>query len=599
MFPDVADLGIIRCRWLRPYFSVIALRCVRYDPEHATQVLLDVLKKSLADQTETATAVLADGIEKSAGAAGLLVNGFIYRREFSPSWATTAAPSLVDLEHALVLTLRYKDLLVVHCDDTQKRYIRRWLRKNSTPLIIIAPEVLQRAFCEGETRALWLRGTHARRTTRPDAKALNGQRLQDALSPLEDSSFIYSSARTAPSWGAPGGPRTGNIGVTPKDGLIWSRASRDFEDFIAMAGDVLRRLDEVSGTSATARPPFPILATEVHSLSGVRGAYDLSTVTPGELVEGQRDEATVEAAALLERTTFHVQGRSDSAGFSMDVGLDGVLCGSIQAAVGHARNGGVSIEFGFDPSRAPTSLPETRQILDALRDSQGLIRIYFDSGHVIDGRCVYKPETRNAPFRGWQFDDFTGYDITREKPADSPARIHARTGEPGDDSLFSWVSRQYASGWLTCDDGPGEIADFIHVDEEGALSLIHVKSAKSRAKRREIAVAAYEAVAGQAAKNLAYLDGDRLLRRLESPPIPNPATWEYGTRVADRREMLVALGSRHQRDRCRVVIVQPHVTRTAIRKPSRRLALLETLLNTVGGGIAALGAEFTVTVSDE
>lgn len=314
MFAGVAGLGIIRCRWLRPYFSVVALRRVRHDSEHATQALLEVLKRSLADQAESATAVLADGIEESAGAAGLLVNGFIYRRESSPSWATTAAPSLVNSEHALVLNLRYRDFLVVHCDDMQKRCIRRWLRKTgAAPFIVVAPEVLQRAFCEGETRALWLRGTHARRTTRPDAKALDGQRLQDALSPLEDSSFLYSSARTAPSWGAPGGPRTGNIGVTPKDGLIWSRASHCFEDFIAMAADVLRRLDEVSGASAPAPPPFPILAAEVHSLSDVRGAYDLSTVTPGELVEGRRDEATFEAAGLLERTTFQVQGRPDSA----------------------------------------------------------------------------------------------------------------------------------------------------------------------------------------------------------------------------------------------------------------------------------------------
>ena len=46
----------------------------------------------------------------------------------------------------------------------------------------------------------------------------------------------------------------------------------------------------------------------------------------------------------------------------------------------------------------------------------------------------------HAPFANWHFRDFSGFDVSREKPhATGSQAIHDATGTAGDDSLFSWV----------------------------------------------------------------------------------------------------------------------------------------------------------------
>ena len=81
-------------------------------------------------------------------------------------------------------------------------------------------------------------------------------------------------------------------------------------------------------------------------------------------------------------------------------------------------------------------------------------------------------------------------------------------------SLFCWIKNCWNvnrdsgnSGWLACDDGSGELADFIHLDEhQGTLSLIHIKGASTSSPTRGISVGAYEVVVSQAIKNLRHLD---------------------------------------------------------------------------------------------
>src|SRR5207244_1030311 len=126
-----------------------------------------------------------------------------------------------------------------------------------------------------------------------------------------------------------------------------------------------------------------------------------------------------------------------------------------------------------------------------------------------DGQ-VFKVRTRAVPFHALTPCDFSGFDITLEKPhrigqlRDSDLR---RIGETGETSLFSWVWKRYKQGWLWCDDGSGEIADFIHLDSaRTTLSLIHVKAAHSSSPGRGISVSAYEVVCAQALKNLRYTE---------------------------------------------------------------------------------------------
>ena len=244
---------------------------------------------------------------------------------------------------------------------------------------------------------------------------------------------------------------------------------------------------------------------------------------------------------------------------------------------------------------------------NALDYSAELLTIYYDSGHMVDGRSIWSREVRTVPFPRWKFLDFAGFDISKEKPAGrSPDEIHSAIGLKGDDSLFNWVVNFYSTGWITCDDGPGEVADFVHVSQEGILSLIHVKGANTRAEKRRIAVGSYEVVASQAAKNFVSLDPPVLRSRLSAPTRAACATWTHGVRVADRAEFLDALDSRDAGDESRVVIIQPHVSELiydTLRRPGAhagtsedyyRLNLLETLLNTIRGSVTSLGADMDV-----
>ncbi|MFB4271349.1 hypothetical protein [Nonomuraea sp. GTA35] len=603
--PDGHPLPVIQPEWLRPYFSIIVLRNTARDKRRAISQLCDFLKAPVQRSGKEPPVIVAEGIAAADDAMPCRVDGFIYRQDSRPSWANDRI-EFVDTRHSLALALTYKEFVAVYCDNHLKGRLQRWLtRPPIPPFVRVPPEVFQGALLQGEARGLWLQGTHTRRATRPDTKNLSGQRLQDALNPLEDSSFAFSSARASLPPADSRQALTGSIGTTPSNALIWGRGTNDFDEFVGMALEALRLLEETIDAGAEIVRPFPILAVRSYDLSGVHGAFDLATTPPDELSSalGSYDELN-DAAQLLERALLEVRGQRDSADFVVDVGLEGAHCGTLQGVV-RLESGAVRVRFGFHDE--PTSLPEVRRVLDALQYSDQLIKIYYESGHMIDGRSIFQRQVQPHAFHHWQWADFTGYEINREKPiGSSPAQIHSRVGLVGDLSLFGWVVKTYSSGLLTCDDGPGEIADFLHIDSEGTLSLIHVKAAKSCAPSRRIAVGPYEIVTSQAVKNLINLDPSRLRDRLESSPAPRPATWVEGVRVDGREELLDALSRRSPRAEARVVIVQPHLSKMlyqragslSLTEENFRLSLLETLLNGVRGSVTSQGAELVVIASE-
>lgn len=146
------------------------------------------------------------------------------------------------------------------------------------------------------------------------------------------------------------------------------------------------------------------------------------------------------------------------------------------------------------------------------------------------------------------------------------------------------------------------------IDDDGALSLIHVKAAHIGSLGREIAVGAYEVVTSQAAKNAVYLDVRKLRSHMATAPVRAPAAWTRGQRVADRSEFLEALDCRSASDTARVIILQPHVMSSVYRRLGAdlnsggpalaRLHLLETLLNSARAAVVGQGADMEVWGSD-
>jgi hypothetical protein len=201
--------------------------------------------------------------------------------------------------------------------------------------------------------------------------------------------------------------------------------------------------------------------------------------------------------------------------------------------------------------------------------------------------------------------DFSGFDITAEKPGSTPQQIHSLAGSNGDRSLFGWVVQHYSSGWLVCDDDPGEVADFVHISPDAVLSLIHVKAAHTASPTRTVSVGTFEVVASQAAKNSRRLVDLESLGETLMMMLAGRAAWTDGKRVPDRAEFLEVLEILKPSDKKRVVIVQPHVseatyTRVTAGSASRgnpptqqqfRLSTLETLLHTTRAAAVAVGAD--------
>jgi hypothetical protein len=598
---------------LRPYISLMFLECTSDREQHAFAKLLAFMKEARQGRSRSTYNLVRSGFTDidrfrrgNAQPHGVdQIDGFVYRLEKRPAWATGSA-AFADVQHGLAIVLRRGKLLAVCCDQSLRDAVDRWLKgKSAPPFRLVSANLIQGAFVRGETKGLWLRGTHRRTTFRPDSKQLSGMRLEDTLNALEDSSFAMSAARSKLPEDLALTALLGIIGTSPRKGTMWNRQAEDFAQFMAAAIAALELIEETVASGQLLARPFPILAAESHDLSEVRGAYDIVTLTPDDIpTRTDVSDEVIDAAAVLERANFKVIPSPTSADFQLEVGLDGSMGGHVQATV---RMKGDRVVFDFGPGEKITNPGPVREILNALKKDD-LFAVYYDSGHVVGPHGIGRRNVSPIPFPNWRFLDFSDFDIGTEKPSKIPAEIHALTGGPQDITLFGWVAQHYSTGHLICDDGPGEVADFVHISKDDTLSLIHVKKAESVAPSRSVAVSAFEVVAGQAVKNSRlFIEPDQLKEYIDIPHIPERATWTDGKRVPDRADFLKRLDSLPP-DKKQVVIVQPHVSELIyqrIRQGSGsggkaspqeqfRLRMLETLLHSARAAIVALGADLYV-----
>jgi hypothetical protein len=193
------------------------------------------------------------------------------------------------------------------------------------------------------------------------------------------------------------------------------------------------------------------------------------------------------------------------------------------------------------------------------------------------GACVYhadleKPSSGITPKgipdktlpRGWE--ENLGVNI--QTPASLFEYLVAFVNE-----LFKPQSKDW---YLCCDDGPGEVADFIYFEPPARrLHLIHVKAADSCKGSRGISVKAYEEVVSQATKNLRYLDLANLKLLIEKgKELPIAKACFHGDNLkpcGGRGDLLKALTANMGRRLLekKVIVFQPHVRQTAWEDASR------------------------------
>jgi hypothetical protein len=599
----------VRLSVLRPFLSLLLLQI--QDADAPERVFRQLTERAMRRRVNNGTDVelLAEGLEESALSSGGVTfdqgAAAIWRRRRTASWAVDGSP-YVDVDHELMLCLRRGQLVAVLGPDSVRRAVVSWIDKKPPrpPVRRVSPGVINAALLAGaEAKTMWMKSVRGRSASRPDAKTLSGMDLISALDPIGDGSFTLGAARVALPQDDERHAFTGTVGATPHKSRVWSRGTDGAAEFLLAVSEALVMLQETLDSGVEVLTPYETLSSQVDTLEGVRGAFEFRCPLPSDLPSDASLEE-VDAAHQLTDVTVNAQPMANSSDVILDVGFGNRLAGQLRVAVS-LEGGRVRTALGHHGQGTdPPAVAEIRNLLDQLDGHS----IHYMSGHAVMNGGVFQVRQTVAPFTGWDFRDFTGYRITREKPdrrggTDQDVRDHI--GEPGDESLFGWVARSFTTGTLLCDDGAGELADFLHVDDDGTLSLIHVKAADSASEQRQIAVAKYEVVVSQAVKNLAHLNTEQLAARLQTSSITEPAAWNQGQRVTGRQDFLDSLSLREPADLLKVVVVQPHVMGSRLRRlramdPAthhedlHRLRLLDTLLN--AARVACIGSNGDISV---
>lgn len=554
--------GPLRLADLTPYFSVTVLGCVADDPGAAFDSLRRFLRKEAAepgraDSVRILSEVSVTGTDEVEGAGPLDGLGFeelyglarVITR--TPSWTPSDA-GLVDVEHQLAIALRRNRLVAIHGEVASAAQLARWVSQPGSAFRFVPQDVLNRAF-EGDGRMVWTRGTHRRRTTKADTKALGGMRIQDALETIEDGSYALTAAMVAHHPADDTALLRDTVTFSPEKSRVSWKPTSSLLVFLAVAQEVLDILEKAHVAEDAPGPLFPQLAVRETDLNRVRGAFHVSVASPEQLRgEPDTDDDQIARAELLQGAILEVSGEPDSAAAMLTVGRDGCEAGTLTLRP-HETTSGFVLTVGV--LGEPWDGQRLREVKDAIQDGD-LLTIYYESGHAFSGRSISRRNLVSTPFPNLRFEDFGDVEVAREKPKPGPGQsLHDAIAVDGDRSLFAWVVHAFGQDWLLCNDGSGEVADFLHLTDDGTLTAIHVKAANNNSPGRRIAVTSFEEVVSQAEKNIGMLDNDILIDHLGRT---NCTAWHEGHRI-ESAKFIEQLATRVASDRTKVLIVQPHL----------------------------------------
>lgn len=545
----------------------------------------------------------------------------LYDEQHSPSWVNAGMKWYGEKQTQVITFSSHGNFAAIYTSEQRaKEAIIQDLRDGELtvgmpagPVKPVDEDLLAKAFLDGDTRQLWLRGIHRPTQHKAESKRLTGPNLKSTLG-LGDQTFFYSAGLAGPfaGWGL-----TRAIGVAPHRSTVWAGTCADWVDFRAKAAALLERLENLE-PAAPIQPPLSELAHRVeHVDQSISDPYDMCLVASD--FHQQRSE-------FYEGVSFFDFNEADGGDleFSVATSSNGSYLGRLLLGLRPGKAGATRLNITAGTTVAPANLQgeavddlEPVMKRDLLNEVvagckvPGWLSIRYGSGHTWNDGVVFQIVARpELVFEHWRWEDFGSTIVTREKPVGGFDEM----GSPDDRSLFGWVVREWERGWLACDDGAGEIADFVHFDdslteEEPMLSLIHVKASHSPSADRQVSTTDYEVVISQAIKNLRALDSAPLVDRLrvdesKRPPGVVAAAWHDGE-PANRDDMAVAIERAGVRYRRRVIIVQPRLrksehdaARAGTGAKKCRLEQLETLLLEAEAACRDLGASFEVIGSE-
>jgi hypothetical protein len=550
---------------------------------------------------------------------------FHYCETRSPPWLSKNASTPVkDVTHHLVLVYGTSSLLAIHCSEGAAAVeIVHAARAQPSSLCGMRPvkaAALEKALAWGAARTLWLGSVQRTSGLRADAKVLSGSDLTYALDPLEDQGYAFSSARCDRGNGS-----SRIVGVSPQRARVWSGPTDSLDSFTSEAQKLLRAIAKPQSPSTSFRD---ILATR-HPSRNVDRAFEVAISHP-DLDESASTETEAEIARRrlwAEEATCDVTPRSNGA-FTLRITGVPLAC-ELEGKLNHDH-----LEFTCPAGHTSPSDP-CAEALKVLGNQHGTV-VHYGSGHTWTAGELYEMRLRRVKFAPtFARIDVKRFDIHEEKqrqavkvprgsapPRDTKGRlvlaptldpVKLLNNEPSDGrtqlSLFNWIVHDRPpeilpkGGWLACDDGSGERADFVHVDpSRRAVRLIHVKACHSSGTG--VSLLDFEQVVAQAVKNLRWLDMVELstLMRTPSPNVAN-LVWRPSGRcqggVNPRKafaDALERLGNDYTRH---IVVVQPALERKAWHAAGKKphpdaQDMLSTLLCSARATCQGLNATFEV-----
>lgn len=560
---------------------------------------------------------------------GMQIAWLHYEEKRPPAWYT--GNDLKDTYHHLTIVCRKGELVALCFSDPGARnaVMRSIAKATKAPLNSLKrllPAEIEVAFVEDRVRTLWLNGAHRRSVIKPDGKVLSGLELESALDPLDDQTYYFSSVRsTSSNQQLATNGRSAVVGANPRHARVWIGPTPSWDEFARRIGHVLDHAAERTAGDLPDAPAIPILAQAAGGMNGVEQPYDMAVIVPelqfAGIDAGNGDERWLQQFSDAAR--FDVAAGEGSPNFEADVFWGDEQLGRLAYAF-HARDGG-EVKLKVEKIIWNEDKEHHEDLFSICRNPD-FLTVYFDTGHTYARGGFYRTQFRDAQFIDWRWVNMAGDGIVvrQEKPVDGRRFAVENIGNDDDLSLFGLVARNWpdlenrgaARGWLVCDDGSMESADFVHFDDTAnppKLTLIHVKGSHSDSEDRGVSVSDYEVVVGQTVKNLRHVDRGLLAEKLKanSDGQLKDAVWHNGVRQQNRDDVLEVLGNAGSNMEKHVVVLQPRVRRSVYNrireemmgdKPTaeiRRMQQLDTLLLGARADCYSLGASFIVIAEDD
>jgi hypothetical protein len=314
----------------RPYLSATLFRITN----NADGLLNDLRKDIIAElrasvlpknESSSATRSFSTVDDPAEAPDGMQLTWLAYDEKRPPAWY--AQDDLKNTLHHLVVVSALDDVLAICCTDsaarqTVVRSIGKADKASFKHIQKMGAKEVEAAFVEGKVRTLWLSGAHRRSLVKPDAKVLSGAELENALDPLDDQSYFFSSVRTTSSNNelAHDG-RDAIVGASPKHARIWLGPSKDWDQFADRMEKILRQAKRSLDEGIEDYTPIPVLARPTTDIEDVEHPYDAAIIVPEKLLaeEIERGDDDRWLQQFADQVHFEISEQDEAPNFRAKV----------------------------------------------------------------------------------------------------------------------------------------------------------------------------------------------------------------------------------------------------------------------------------------